>query len=247
MQQLELFQLFKPQFKITNKIRLIELFGGIGSQAKALENLKADFEHYRLVEFDKYACDSYNAVHGTQFKTQDIRNIKGEDLGIIDTDSFTYILTYSFPCTDLSIAGLQMGMAKGSGTRSGLLWEVERLLNETENLPQVLLMENVPQVHGENNLSDFECWIQFLEKKGYSNYMQDLNAKDYGIPQSRIRCFMVSILGDWYYRFPEPMKLETLFRDILEDSVDDDYFISSNVAKELIDKLEIEGVIKCKT
>lgn len=182
--QLELFQLFKPEYKIKNKIRLIELFGGIGSQAKALTNIGANFEHYRLVEFDKYACNSYNAVHGTNFETSDIREVKGEDLGIVDTDKFTYILTYSFPCTDLSVAGLQMGMSKGSGTRSGLLWEVERLLNEVETLPQVLLMENVPQVHGENNISDFEDWIKFLESKGYSNYMQDLNAKDYGIPQS---------------------------------------------------------------
>lgn len=93
--QLELFQLYKPQFKITNKIRLIELFGGIGSQAKALKNIGADFEHYRLVEFDKYACDSYNAVHGTNFITSDIRDIHGEDLGIVDKEHFTYLLTHS--------------------------------------------------------------------------------------------------------------------------------------------------------
>ena len=241
--QLDLFEMFGNKYKIQNKIRLIELFGGIGSQAKALENIGADFEHYRLVEFDKYACASYNAVHGTNFKTSDIRDVKGADLGIVDKEHFTYILTYSFPCTDLSVAGLQMGMSKGSGTRSGLLWEVERLLNEVENLPQVLLMENVPQVHGENNLSDFEDWIKFLEQKGYSNYMQDLNAKDYGIPQSRNRCFMVSILGDYYYRFPEPMKLQYQFKDFLENSVNDKYYITSEKAKVLIDNLILEGKI----
>ena len=243
MQQLELFQLFKPQFKITNKIRLIELFGGIGSQAKALKNIGADFEHYRFVEFDKYACDSYNAVHGTNFQTSDIRDIHGEDLGIVDKEHFTYLLTYSFPCTDLSLAGLQMGMSKGSGTRSGLLWEVERLLNEVKELPQVLLMENVPQVHSEKNISDFESWIKFLESKGYSNYSQDLNSKDYGIPQSRERCFMVSILGDYYYKFPEPKKLEKKFKDILEKSVDDKFYITSEKAKTLIDTLILEGKI----
>ena len=241
--QLELFQLYKPQFKITNKIRLIELFGGIGSQAKALKNIGADFEHYRLVEFDKYACDSYNAVHGTHFTTSDIRDIHGEDLGIVDKEHFTYLLTYSFPCTDLSVAGLQLGMSKGSGTRSGLLWEVERILNELEELPQVLLMENVPQVHGEKNIDDFRLWTDFLESKGYTNYSQDLNAKDYGIPQSRDRCFMVSILGDYYYRFPEPMKLEKQFKDLLEDSVEDKYYITSEKAKVLIDNLILEGKI----
>ena len=89
-------------------------------------------------------------------------------------------------------------MTKGSGTRSGLLWEVERLLDELNgNLPQVLLLENVPQVHGKKNLDDFNKWIKKLEQLGYSNYWKDLNAKDYGIPQNRNRCFMISILGNY--------------------------------------------------
>lgn len=121
--QLDLFEIYGNNYKIETPIRLIELFGGIGSQAKALKNIGAKMEHYRLVEFDKYACASYNAVHGTDFVPTDIRDIKGEDLGITDTEHFTYLLTYSFPCTDLSVAGLQMGMSKGSGTRSGLLWQ----------------------------------------------------------------------------------------------------------------------------
>ena len=144
----------------------------------ALRDLGADFEHYRVVEFDKFAIASYNAIHGTNFKTTDIRNISGVDLGICDIDKFCYIMTYSFPCQDLSVAGKRKGMTKGSGTRSGLLWEVERLLNECEELPQVLLMENVTQVHGKKNMLDFQKWIDFLESKGYRNYWQDLNAKD---------------------------------------------------------------------
>lgn len=83
-----------PKKEITNKIRLIELFGGIGSQAMALRDIGADFEHYRLVEFDKYAVQSYNAIHGTNFDTMDIRNVHGADLGIVDTETFTYLLTY---------------------------------------------------------------------------------------------------------------------------------------------------------
>lgn len=141
------------KFKIDKPIRLIELFAGIGAQAKALERLGVPFEHYRVCEFDKYAIKSYNAIHGTNFETSDVTQITADDLGIIDTNKYCYILTYSFPCTDLSIAGRQQGMSKNSGTRSGLLWEVERLLDECNELPQVLLMENVPQVHAEKNIA----------------------------------------------------------------------------------------------
>lgn len=197
----------KLPFVNDKPVRLIELFGGIGSQAMALTRLGIDFEHYRLVEFDKYPVASYNAIHGTNFEPIDITKIHGSDLGIVETNKFTYLLTYSFPCQDLSVAGKQQGMSKGSNTRSGLLWEVERLLNETEYLPQLLLMENVPQVHSKKNLSDFEDWINFLESKGYSNFYQDLNAKDYGVAQNRNRCFMVSILGDFTFSFPKPKKI----------------------------------------
>lgn len=130
----------KIHFKVDKPIRLIELFAGIGSQAMALRDLGADFEHYKVVEFDKYAIKSYNAIHGTDFPTLDITEISGSDLQIEEIEKYCYIMTYSFPCQDLSVAGKQAGMAKGSDTRSGLLWEVERLLNETEQLPQVLVL-----------------------------------------------------------------------------------------------------------
>lgn len=220
------FDSLKPTYKITKPIRLIELFAGIGAQAKALENLGVDFEHYRICEFDKFAVQSYNAIHGTDFTTSDITALKGEDLGITDTDKYTYIMTYSFPCQDLSICGKQKGMSKGGNTRSGLLWEVERLLNEVDNLPEVLLMENVVQVHSEKNRADFNKWISFLEGKGYSNYYADLNSKNYGVTQSRNRCFMVSILGDYNYEFPQPEPLNKTMADYLEPTVDEKYFLS---------------------
>ena len=207
-------------------IRLIEMFAGIGSQAKALTNLGVDFEHHLVCEFDEKAINSYNAVHGTSFITSDITKLTGNDLNITDTDKYTYLLTYSFPCQDLSNAGKGAGMEKGSGTRSGLLWEVERLLDECTELPQVLLMENVPQVHGMKNKEHFDKWIAFLESKGYSNFWQDLNAKDYGIPQSRNRCFMVSILGDYTYDFPKPIELTLTLKDMLEEDVDEKYYLS---------------------
>ena len=242
-EQLDIFSSIKQPYKITKPIRLIELFAGVGSQAMALKRLGANFEHYRVVEFEKYAIKSYNAIHGTDFEPMDITKIIGSDLGISDTDKYCYIMTYSFPCQDLSVAGKQKGMTKGSGTRSGLLWEVERLLNEVENLPQVLLMENVPQVHGKKNMEDFQRWIDFLESKGYSNYWQDLNAKNYGVAQNRNRCFMVSILGDYSFKFPEPTELKKVMKDYLEDEVDEKYYINNEKAQKLIQKLIDNGTL----
>ena len=238
--------LFNNEYKINKPIRLIELFAGIGSQAMALRNIGSNFEHYRVIEFDKYAIKSYNAIHGTNFETSDIRNVRGLDLGIVDCDKFNYILTYSFPCQDLSVAGKQRGMTKGSGTRSGLLWEVERLLNETENLPQVLLMENVPQVHGKKNMPDFQNWIDFLTDKGYQNFRQDLNAKDYGVAQNRKRCFMVSILSKDFinFEFPAEQPLNKIMKDYIEDTVDEKYYINNEKALKLIEQLIVDGEIK---
>lgn len=230
--QMSLFDGTKP-FKIDKPIRLIELFAGIGSQAKALKNLGANFEHYRICEFDKYAVASYNAIHGTNFETSDITKLKADDLGITDTDKYCYIMTYSFPCQDLSLAGKGAGMSKGSDTRSGLLWEVERLLKEAGSLPQVLVMENVPEVHGTKNIKDFAKWIAFLDGLGYKSKWQDLNAKDYGIPQNRNRCFMVSILGDFFYDFPKPRKLELRLKDMLETDVDEKYYLSDETVRTL--------------
>ena len=241
---------------MTKPIRLIELFAGYGSQALALKRLNIPFEHYRVVEFDKYAVKSYNAIHGTDFKPTDIRDVTGASLGIEETDKYDYLLTYSFPCTDLSNAGKMLGMSKGSETRSGLLWEVERILREINeaqelSLPQFLVMENVPMVHADKNIKDFALWISFLDSLGYTSKWQDLNAKDYGIPQNRERCFLVSYLDkSLKYAFPLPVKLEKTAQDYLEDDVDEKYFIKTDKAKELIEKLIIEndldGVIYVK-
>ena len=235
--QLSLFGGTTP-LKIDKPIRLIELFGGISCQAQALLNLGVDFENYRYCDFDKYACQSHNEIMGTNDKPSDITKWKGEDLGICDTDNYCYIMTYSFPCTDLSTAGKMAGMERGSGTRSGLLWEVERLLKECNELPQILLMENVPQVHGKKNKASFDEWCQFLESLGYKNYWKDLNAKDYGVPQSRNRCFMVSLLGDYSYEFPKPIELRLRLQDLLENEVDEKYYLSDKMIAYLDKKVE---------
>lgn len=241
--QLSVFDYFEAPYKIRKPIRLIELFAGVGSQAMALKAIGANFEHWKVVEFDKYAIASYNAIHGTNFPTMDITQIHGEDLEIVDVEDFTYLLTYSFPCTDLSIAGRMQGMEEGSGTRSSLLWEVKRLIEECESLPQVLLMENVPQVHSSKNLANFEKWLKYLDSKGYTTYWQDMNSKNYGVAQSRNRTIAVSFLGSGTYKFPKPFPLEKKMKDYLEDEVDERYYLTSEKAKILIDKLIIGGKI----
>lgn len=122
-------------------------------------------------------------------------------------------------------------MTKGSGTRSGLLWEVERILNECkekDSLPQVLLMENVPDVIGSKNYEDFMKWYVALENMGYQSYYKVLNAKDYGIPQNRERCFMISILGDYNYTFPRQIPLKLKLKDMLEEQADEKYYLSQD-------------------
>lgn len=245
--QMSIFDFTREPISITKPIRLIELFAGYGSHAMALKRIGAKFEHYRVVEFDKYAIASYNAVHGTDFPTMDITKVHAEDLNICGTETFTYLLTYSFPCTDLSVAGKQAGMSKGSGTRSGLLWEVERILTEIRDsngeLPQILFMENVPQVHGKKNINDFEKWLGSLESLGYTNYWQDLNAKNYGVAQNRNRCFMFSFLGNYSYDFPQPVPLEKKLKDYLEDNVDEKYYINNEKADKLIKQLIDNGTL----
>ncbi len=220
-------------------IRLIELFAGYGSQAMALERLQIPFEHYKVVEFDKYAINSYNAVHGTDFETTDIKDVT--DLEIVDTDKFTYVLTYSFPCTDLSLAGKRKGMKRGSGTRSGLLWEVERILKNSKELPQVMLMENVPEVIGKDNEQDFNEWKMFLENLGYKNQVQIINAKDANIPQNRKRCFMISTIGYDNYIMPTSDYLKDKYKNkeklvvqqLLELNVEEKYYVNNERASTL--------------
>lgn len=247
MDQISMFDLLYETYKIKKPVRLIELFAGYGSQAMALERLGIDFEHYRVVEFDKYAMASYNAVHDTDFPITDVCEVSGDDLGVTDKDKYEYILTYSFPCTDISVAGRMQGMAEGSGTRSSLLWEVQRLLEElqaTDSLPQVLLMENVTAIHSVENQPHFRKWLDVLDSMGYSTYVQDLNASDYGVAQNRDRCFALSILGKYNYRFPNPIPLNKCIEDYFEDLSDEQalqLIVKSEKAKSLLMELDDEN------
>lgn len=172
---------------------------------------------------------AYNNIVATR-DLIDISNVKGKDLGDLSKDQVS-IMTYSFPCQDLSLAGKREGMDEG--TRSGLLWQVERILLERKkehlNMPNILLLENVPEAIGTGNKDLFSKWQNQLEKLGYSNYVKILNAKDYGIPQNRKRVFMVSILGEYAYSFPHKIKLKCHLKDLLEKNVDEKYYLSQKL------------------
>lgn len=185
---------------------------------------------------EKWLRETYNNIKATH-NLVDITKVHADDLDITDTDKYHYFMTYSFPCQDLSKAGKQKGMAKGSGTRSSMLWEVERILGELweqKKLPQVLLMENVPDVIGTKNIAHFNQWYAKLEAIGYQSYYKILNAKDYGIPQSRERCFMVSILGDYSYEWPKPIPLKLRLKDLLEQEVDEKYYIPESKIESML-------------
>ena len=174
-------------------LKVLELFGGYGSQALALENLGIDFKS-DLCEIDKYAIKAYEQLHGETFNYGDICSIDETKLPYYD------LITYSSPCQDFSTAGKQAGGDKGSGTRSSLLWECERIIKAVK--PKYLLMENVKALTSKKFMPLFQEWLSVLESLGYKNWWKVLNAKDFGVPQNRERVFVVSILGDETYEFP---------------------------------------------
>lgn len=215
-----------------SKDEIVEYLANKGVSADWNKPMK--LEQIKRLGEDKLR-EIYNNIQATH-NLVDISQVHGDDLDISEPDHYTYIMTYSFPCQDLSLAGLRKGMEKGSSTRSGLLWEVERILNELKaegHLPDVLLMENVPQVHGLGNEEHFREWQLALEKMGYSNYWQDLIATDYGIPQIRNRCFMISMLGEYNYNFPLAVPLKWRLKDLLEKEVDEKYYLSEKAVSGL--------------
>lgn len=188
-------------------------------------------------QIDKMPIAEARKIVRNMFATNNkgsITAIKGKDIPI--EGDYTYLLSYSFPCQDLSNAGLRRGMDRDSGTRSGLLWEVERLLREWHQLgrlPDILLMENVPEVVGTKNRAAWEEWVAFLDSIGYKSYWKIMNAVEYGIPQNRKRCFMVSVCGDYYFDFPERIGCGIKLRDVLEpiEDVGESYYLSDELVR----------------
>ena len=213
-----------------NKIRVFEAFAGYGSQSMALRRLGIDFEVVGISEIDKYAIQAYMAVYGDTPNYGDISKIDWSSVPDFD------FLTYSFPCTDISTAGQQKGLAEGSGTRSSLLWECRKAIEAKR--PKYLLMENVKNLVSKKFTPYLKEWLRFLEGQGYSNYTKVLNAKDFGVPQNRERVFMVSILGEASFHFPKPFTLGKRLKDVLEKDVDESFYLSEKVVNTFIQRNE---------
>lgn len=216
---MDIFELLNEPLKLKPPIRMFEAFSGIGTQAMALKRLGVDYEIVGFSEIDKYAIKSYLAIHGDVKNYGDITQM--QEIPLCD------IFTWSFPCTDLSKAGKRQGMTQD--TRSGLVYDVLRLVRDTKDKPKVLIMENVPDLIQATFVRQFGEIQAELERYGYMNYVETLNAKDYGIAQNRNRVFMVSILGSYYYKFPKPIPLTTRLKDYLEQDVDEKYFLSQEM------------------
>lgn len=199
-------------------LRVLELFAGIGACSKALTNLGIEHEIVDAVEIDKYAIKSFNAIHGTNFEPQDITKW--------DKDIECDLIMHGSPCQDFSVAGKGAGGDKDSGTRSSLMYETLRIVEKLK--PKYVIWENVKNLLSKKHRHNFDAYLDAMTDLGYANNYQVLNAKYYGIPQNRERVFTVSIRKDIYngYFFPAPIPLEKRLKDVLENDVDEKYYLS---------------------
>jgi len=217
-------------------LRVFEAFSGIGTQRMALRNLGVDHEVVAISEIDKYAIKSYEAIHGEVNNLGDISQVDIKDIPEHD------LFTYSFPCQDISVSGKKKGLSKGSGTRSSLLWEANRIIEHKR--PKYLLMENVKNLLSKRFKGDFLDWLEHLTALGYTNYWQVLNAKDYNVPQNRERVFCVSVLDEHAsYHFPETVPLEYRLKDILLSDVPSKFYLTNDKTKELIKSIPYHKLI----
>lgn len=204
------------------QISVLELFGGIGACTKALKNIGMNVNVVDYVEIDKYAVKSYNAINGTNFEPQDIK----EWNKYINVD----LIMHGSPCQDFSVAGKQAGGDLGSGTRSSLLYETIRIVGKLK--PKYVVWENVKNLLSKKHKHNFDNYINKLDELGYNSYYQVLDAKDYGVPQHRERIYTVSIRKDidkGNFKFPEKESLKTVLKDLLEKEVDGKYYLSEKM------------------
>ena len=207
-------------------IKILELFGGIGAASKALERLGFEYEIADYVEIDKYAVKSFNAMHNTNFEPQDICKWDKD----IDVD----LIMHGSPCQDFSVAGKQAGGDEGSGTRSSLMYETIRIVEKLK--PKYVIWENVKNLLSKKHRHNFDAYLETMTELGYKSYYQVLNAKDYGIPQNRERVFTISIRNDMDkgFEFPQKQELKLRLKDLVEDNVDEKYFLDDEQINKII-------------
>ena len=225
-------------------MKILSLFSGIGAFERALENLNIPHEIVAYCEIDKYASKAYSILHNVD-ESLNLHDVTTVDCSKLPKD--IDLVTYGFPCQDISTAGKQRGLEhEGGTTRSGLVWEAHRIIKDTK--PKVAICENVKNLVGKKFRKDFEIILKNLEDMGYNNYWQVLNAKDYGVPQNRERVFIVSIRKDvdkGSFVFPEKQRLTKCLRDILDDNVDQKYYLSEkmlNYFRENSAKMEAKNI-----
>lgn len=213
-------------------MKVLSLFSGIGAFEKALDRLEIDYELVNYCEIDKYASKAYSMMHGCDesLNLGDITKIASALPNDID------LITYGFPCQDISLAGKQKGFEEdGELTRSGLFFEALRIIEDTK--PCIAIAENVKNLVSKKFSKEFDIVLSSLEKAGYNNYYHVLNAKDYGIPQNRERVFIVSIRKDidnGMFKFPEGFELKLRLKDMLEDEVDEKYYLSDEKIEKIL-------------
>jgi DNA (cytosine-5)-methyltransferase 1 len=205
-----------------DRLKVGTFFSGIGAPEKGLGNIGIDFELMFFSEIDKYAKQSYCAIHNESIDKciGSITDVKGENLPYCD------MWFGGFPCQDISLAGNQKGFAFESETRSSLGWEMIRLLREVEKKPKYVIFENVAAITFQTNAPILKLFKDDLKELGYSVYDKLLNSKDYGIPQNRNRYFLVAILGEYKYYFPRKRKLKLRLKDMLETNVSEKYYLN---------------------
>lgn len=170
------------------------------------------------------------------------------DISKIKELPYADFVTYSFPCTDISIAGQIQGIERGK-TRSGLLYEVERLLTvarERESLPKFLLLENVKNLVCQRFKPQFDEWCDYLSELGYNTYWQVVNAKDCGIPQNRERVFAVSIRKDvdtGKFKFPQPFDTGIRLMHVIDLEVDEKFILKSEAAEKALNEMNNNGTL----
>ena len=215
-------------------LRYLSLFSGIGAFEKALTNLGVKYEVVNYCEIDKYASKSYSAIHGIP-ESKNLWDIT--KVNVCDLPKDIDLLTYGFPCQDISLAGKQKGMFNddGSLTRSGLFFKALDVIEYVK--PKIAIAENVKALTSKKFTEQFKTILDSLEKAGYHNYWKVLNAKDYGIPQNRESVFIVSIRKDIdhnTFEFPKPYSLEKRLKDFLEPHVDEKYYLSDDLISKVV-------------
>lgn len=216
-------------------MNVLSLFSGIGAFEKALKNEGIPFDLVGYCEIDKYASKAYSLIHNVpeEMNIGDITKVDTSKIGEVD------LITYGFPCQDISVAGKQKGFSDENGerTRSGLFFEALRIIEDTQ--PKFAICENVKALTSKKFEKEFATVLESLDAAGYNNYWQVLNAKNYGVPQNRERVFVISIRKDIDkgFTFPTPFPLEKRLKDVLENEVDEKYYLS----KEVQDRFQHSG------